>query len=339
MCWNPEDTRPSDDPRLFASDVEFPPASEEPVLEDLAIPRRRWRSRILRVTSGALTVAAVFAGGFVVHATVNWPDLHRGPQILDVQKVQQEVVPHEGVTVEARWGDLLPQLVSAGVIDVEKFKSAAAQSGQPLTDDEVRLLTQGGDDAIHIDMHNAKFVLNALWAVGLATDSVVLTDGPLTRSAGGGINLASTGGWTLGKQAGPAYIGKLQLIPLTEEKRRVVNAVASGVYRPCCNNPTSFPDCNHGMAALGLAEIMASQGASADEIFRGLKAFNAYWFPDQYLTLAVYYKQRGTAWEKVSPQEVLDKQHSSSSGWKQIDAAVRQESPWLPKSGGGGCSA
>ena len=284
-------------------------------------------------------MTAVFAAGFFLHAAVNWPDFHAGPRILDVQKLQQKVTPHEGVTLEAQWGDLLPQLVSAGVIDVEKFKSAASQSGQPLTEDQTRLLTEGGDDAIHIDMHNARFVLNALWAVGLATDSSVLRDGPMGREPNRAAGLASTGGWTLGKQAGPNYIGKLKLIPLTDEQRQVVNDVASGVYRPCCNNPTSFPDCNHGMAALGLAEIMASQGASADDIFRGLKAFNAYWFPDQYLTLAVYYKQRDTAWEKVDPRELLDSQHSSGSGWKQIDAAVKEESPLLPKSGGGGCSA
>ena len=359
MCWNPDDTRASDAPLPPAPDaevsadetatgdaavspevdVELAAAGEEPITEEPAIGRGRWPSRVLRVASRALAVAAVFAAGFFVHAEVNWPDFHKGPQILDVQKLQQKVTPHDGVTVEAQWGDLLPQLVSAGVIDVEKFKSAASQSGQPLTDDQARLLTDGGDDAIRIDMHNAKFVLNALWAVGLATDSAVLTDGPLTRSQGGSANLASTGGWTLGKQAGSTYIGKLKLIPLTDEQQQVVNDVASGVYRPCCDNPTSFPDCNHGMAALGLAEIMASQGASADEIFRSLKAFNAYWFPNQYLTLAVYYKQRGTAWEKVSPRELLDSQHSSGSGWKQIDAAVKDESPLLPKSGGGGCSA
>jgi len=373
MCWNPDDARASDAPLPPAADaevsadetatdaavspeVDVEPAAavEELITEEPAIHRRRWPSRVLRVASRALAVTAVFAAGFFVHAEVNWPDFHKGPQVLDVQKLQQKVTPHEGVTVQANWGDLLPQLVSAGVIDVEKFKSAASQSGQPLTEDQTRLPRHDrvevqpcndrvevypGDDAIHMDMHNAKFVLNALWAVGLATDSAVLTDGPLTRSQGGGANLASTGGWTLGKQAGPAYIGKLKLIPLTDEQRQVVNDVASGVYRPCCNNPTSFPDCNHGMAALGLAEIMASQGASADEIFVALKAFNAYWFPDQYLTLAVYYRQRGTAWEKVPPRELLDRQHSSGSGWKQIDAAVKEESPLLPKGGGGGCSA
>ena len=39
------------------------------------------------------------------------------------------------------------------------------------------------------------------------------------------------------------------------------------VYRPCCDNATHFPDCNHGMAMLGLLELMAAQGASEEEMF------------------------------------------------------------------------
>lgn len=303
------------------------------------VRRRRWPSVVRRV-SAVLAGAAVFAGGFFLHAAVNWPDLHEGQELSNLQELQTKVTPHDGVAVQARWGDLLPQLVSSGVIDVEKFKASASRAGQPLTDDDLRLLTDGGDDAIRIDMYNAKFVLNALWAVGLATDNVVLTQGPMARATGGAANLASTGGWTLGKEAGPGYLGRLNLLPMTPEQWRQLNDVIYGVYRPCCNNPTAFPDCNHGMAALGLAEIMAYQGASADDIFRGLQAFNAYWYPDQYLTLAMYYKQRGIAWGKVDPRELLDSQHSGSAGWKQIDATVKQESPFVaPKSGGGGCGA
>lgn len=44
-----------------------------------------------------------------------------------------------------------------------------------------------------------------------------------------------------------------------------VEEVAAAVYRPCCNNHTPFPGCNHGMAMLGLLELMAPQRASADE--------------------------------------------------------------------------
>ena len=68
--------------------------------------------------------------------------------------------------------------------------------------------------------------------------------------------------------------------------------VAAAVYRPCCDNPTLFPDCNHGMAMLGLLELMASKNASLDEMFTTAKSVNAFWFPQQALEIAVYIKQR-----------------------------------------------
>jgi len=299
----------------------------------------RWR-RIVSAVAAAAMGAGIFAGGFFLHAVVNWPDLHQEDRPLDAQALAQNVAPEQGFASRAQWGDLLPRLVDAGVIDVEKFKAAAARAGQPLTEEQVRLLTEGSDEPVAIDMQNAKFVLNALWAVGLATENPLVTSGPMARRKGSVDNLASTAGWTLGREAGPSYVGKYRLLPLTRDQQRIVEEVAYGVYRPCCDNPTAFPDCNHGMAALGLAEIMAFQGASADEIFAALKAFNAYWFPDQYLTLAVYYEGQGTSWERVDPRELLDADHSSGSGWKQIDAAVKRTSPFaIPRGGGGGCAA
>lgn len=300
----------------------------------------RWIA-VLRVAGAALVGAAMFAGGFFLHAAVNWPDFHREKVSPDAQTLAEKVTPDGGFAADAQWGDLLPRLVDAGVIDVERFKASAARAGQPLTEDQMRLLTQGGDDPVAIDTRNAKFVLNALWAVGLATENPLVTSGPMNRRTRGAGNLASTAGWTLGKEPGQAYLGRLDLLPLTLDQQRIVEEVSYGVFRPCCDNPTAFPDCNHGMAALGLAEIMAFQGASADDIFKALKAFNAYWFPEQYVTLAAYYEdQAGTAWEKVDPRELLDAEHSSGSGWKQIDAAVKRESPFAaPKGSGGGCGA
>lgn len=44
------------------------------------------------------------------------------------------------------------------------------------------------------------------------------------------------------------------------------------------------------MAMLGLLELMASQGASVDEMFQAAKYANAYWYPQQSLELATYFK-------------------------------------------------
>jgi hypothetical protein len=49
----------------------------------------------------------------------------------------------------------------------------------------------------------------------------------------------------------------MDLIPLTAEQQALVEEVAAEIYRPCCNNSTLFPDCNHGMAMLGFLELLA----------------------------------------------------------------------------------
>ena len=73
---------------------------------------------------------------------------------------------------------------------------------------------------------------------------------------------ASTGGWTLGVKKATELYASTKIMSLTDEQQARLLEVASQVYRPCCNNPTHFPDCNHGMAMLGLLELMASQDAS-----------------------------------------------------------------------------
>lgn len=42
------------------------------------------------------------------------------------------------------------------------------------------------------------------------------------------------------------------------------------------------------MAILGLLELMASQGATIDQMFETAKYVNAYWFPQQTLEVAIY---------------------------------------------------
>src|SRR4030042_4066120 len=117
--------------------------------------------------------------------------------------------------------------------------------------------------------------------------------------------LPSTAGWTLGREPGPQYLGQLDLVSLTGEQQAVLEEVAYGSYRPCCDNPTAFPDCNHGSAALALAELAAAQGASADSIFAALKGFNSFWYPNPYYLLAIYFERQGQAREGATPRRVL----------------------------------
>lgn len=101
---------------------------------------------------------------------------------------------------------------------------------------------------------------------------------------------ASTGGWTIGAKDPTEIYSSTAIIQLTTQQQNRLEKVANAVYRPCCNNPASFPDCNHGMAMLGLLELMASNDATEDEMFEAAKYVNAYWFPQQTLGVSMFFE-------------------------------------------------
>ena len=87
-------------------------------------------------------------------------------------------------------------------------------------------------------------------------------------------------------------------------------------YRPCCNNPTAFPDCNHGMAMLGLLELMASQEASVDEMFEAVKYVNAFWFPQQTVEVALLFKNvKGQDFVGADAREFVGPNFFSAGGF------------------------
>jgi hypothetical protein len=253
------------------------------------------------------------------------------------------MLPSGGVTISASWGDVLPRLVAQGVIDLEKFKDAAARSGSPLTPEQLRLLTEPSDENLKIDASNAYFMVTVLWGLGIANKNSILEQGPMFQAGWDKRgNYAATGGWILGDREGGELVSAYELIPLTPEQQAIVEEIAFNSYRPCCGNATAFPDCNHGAAALGLAELMASQGASEEEIFQAVKAFNAFWFPQQYSVLATHFARQGQSWEKIDARELLSAQFSSSRGWAQVNQAVQSGGagvPQAPSGSGGKCGA
>ena len=139
------------------------------------------------------------------------------------------------------------------------------------------------------------------------------------------MRLASTSGWTLGaKPAGELY-SKFDLVPLTPEQQQLVADFAQAIYRPCCDNPTAFPDCNHGMALLGVIELLAANGSSREDILKAALRFNAFSFPEHYTRTALLFRLRGVDWETVDPAEVLGARSSSRSGWtRNVDRELRK---------------
>ena len=152
-------------------------------------------------------------------------------------------------------------------------------------------------------------------------------------------NFASTGGWTLAKGNAMNYYSKAPLIPLTQAQAELVESVAANIFRPCCNNSTAFPDCNHGMALLGVLQLMASSGASEAQMYEAAKYFNAFWFPGNYYDLALYFANKeGQAFKDIDAKTLLSREYSSASGWQNAkqwlaDKGLIQQ----PPKQGGGC--
>lgn len=256
------------------------------------------------------------------------------PRSANSDALVAAVLPPSGVRLPIRWGNLGKQLVDSGTIDAAKFQDLYATRGG-LGAEEQALLTGTVDEPIIINQKNSQYLLNLLWAFGLANKNVIIEEGPMQNPAYGGADrFSSTGGWTLAAGEAMDHYSAHAFVPLTAEQQALVEKVSKNIYRPCCGNPTYFPDCNHGMAMLGLLELMASQDVSEDEMYRTALAVNSYWFPDTYLTLATYFDGQGTSWEEIDPKLALSAQYSSSSGYREIRSQVE---PPTVRSSGGGC--
>jgi len=113
--------------------------------------------------------------------------------------------------------------------------------------------------------------------------------------------------------------------------------IAKSTYRPCCDNPTFFQDCNHGSALLGLLALGASQGLSEEELYREALAFNSFWFPRNYIRNALYMKAvQRQEWNDVDAKLLMGREFSSASGSARIQAEVAKIPDLIPKQNGEG---
>jgi hypothetical protein len=253
----------------------------------------------------------------------------------------EQVSPKDGYNLSISYGDLGPQLIASGVIDYDAFAKIYQSSGNSLSAEQIDILQKGGDQEIVINAHNAHFLLNFFWAVGLANKNTILTEGPMVGHSDGQIEgFASTGGWGLASKPVTELYASMDLIPLTAEQQKLVEEVATQVYRPCCNNPTHFPDCNHGMAMLGILELMASKGATADQMFEAAKYINAYWFPQQTLEIAMFLKaNQNMDFADADPKLVVGQQFSSASGSQMVHTDLQSKGLLQRAPGQGGSCA
>ena len=271
----------------------------------------------------------------VVEANLNNPTAAAQPAGVDVSSLRARVIPADGVELPIKWGALGRQMVQSGVIDEAKFSQLFSGN---LTEEQEKMLSGTWDDKVVLTEANSRFWLDLLWAFGLGNKNDVLKKGEMVSPQYGGAgNFASTGGWSLAKGEAMDHYSKHQLVKLTAEQQKLVEEVSKGIYRPCCGNSTHFPDCNHGLAMLGLLELMAANGVTKDEMYRVALGVNSLWFPQTYIDLATYFQEQGQDWSAVDPATVLGQAYSSAQGYK----ATRSKIQSLPKvqSSGGGCGA
>lgn len=230
-------------------------------------------------------------------------------------------------------------------LQTQTAKNSNPQSGQATLIDGGRILPLEAEEKIlatlvangSIDPSKLPQVteLNLLWAYGLANKNKVLESGPIMDPRyGGPTNMASVGGWTVTTGSVMDHYNKHALATLTLDQQALVEKMAKGIYRPCCNNSTHFPDCNHGMAMLGLLEYLASNGATEEQMWNAAMTANMSWFPDQYQTISQYLKIKNIDSKTVTPQMLLGVEYSSGSGFARIASQVPQTGQ---RGGGSGC--
>lgn len=254
---------------------------------------------------------------------------------VDISRLQSAVLPAEGVKLPIKWGDLGRRMIADGVIDETKFR-ALFKNG--LQNTEEQMFTGVWDNDVILTPQNSRFIIDMLWAFGLANKNEILQEEMLDEKYGGDASrFASTGGWTLAKGTTMDHYGKHPYVVLAKEQQDLLDKVSKNIYRPCCGNTAHFPDCNHGMAMLGLLQLMAANNVGEEEMYNVALKANSSWFPQTYLDLATYFEEQGQSWDQVDPKLVLGPEYSSAQGYQ----STRQKINSLPKpsKGGGGCGA
>ena len=300
--------------------------SQETLLpENTQITSRR-SHRVTAITWKALFILVVFVAGLGSGYLMGRQSMRVDSSSADSYSENtsaamiHQINPSEGYTIPATFGSVGPQMLAAGAIDLNQFVQVYKQAGKPLTNEQMAILTKGSSSKIVINQDNAYFLLNFFWALGLTNQNPALTEGPMMAKGKDQVgNFASTGGWTIGTKSPTELYASTMIMSLTDEQQARLLEVASAVYRPCCNNPTHFPDCNHGMAMLGLLELMASQAATADEMFAAAKYVNAFWYPQQMLEVATVFKAtQNIDFAQADARQVVSSKYSSGSGFQTV---------------------
>lgn len=294
------------------------PPENTPKSSEITLPTKNYsnRDKALRILFAVIVFMSGLGSGYLLWGR-NGSSQTASSEMDAMVKL---INPQKGFEIRAVFGDIGPKLIAAGAIEPKSFELIYQQAGKPLSEKEMGILTNGSQDRLVINQQNSYFLLNLFWALGLTNKNQILDQGSIQEANGGNIEqFASTGGWTIGIKPITEIFSSTSIFSLSPEQQARVEEVANVVFRPCCNNPTSFPDCNHGMAMLGLLELMASQNASTDDMFNAAKQVNAFWYPQQTLEQGLFLKYaKGLNYQNADARMIVGQDYSTASGFSLI---------------------
>ena len=258
---------------------------------------------ILAVVLLIFQIYSVFAGGFSSKNDKSDSLIANG-KIIDIEATIEEVTPKAGFKTSVKWGSIVKNMVAEGVLDPVKLENILTKRYGQEMKPEWRAVLAGEDANLEINNDNAVFMMYVLWTFAKHNENQILIDSPFAKYFSS---------YDIG--VGRAGYGDVSLLPLTKEQQEIAKEVAENANRPCCNNSTAAPDCSHGYSALGLVEIMASQGFSKEEMYDAFVKFNSYWFPETYIKNAIYFKiTEGKNWDETNKELIAGKEYSSLGG-------------------------
>jgi hypothetical protein len=267
----------------------------------------------LAISVGITILFAVFLWKFAPDFSLN-PSLSPGRDVLQVEV--------EAVEIPVAWGNMGKRMADAGVFDRAKIIALYGNRGG-LDPEELKLIDGMNSGPLKMTRNNSGLILNLLWGFGLANKNDILLKGEMMDPQfAGAENFASTGGWSLAMGHPMDHYSMHKFMELTPEEQEKVARTSQGIFRPCCGNSTHFPDCNHGMAMLGLLQMLAKNGADEAEMYRTALAVNRLWFPSQYKDIDRYLQDKGALLDSVDPKIVLGSVYSSANGYQRILAAI-----------------
>jgi hypothetical protein len=153
-------------PDLVPGPLENSPAQSE-TSTDHPQHNKRGIRRIQLIALVMITFALGFGSSYWMWGRQGGENSYLSQGEDELISVIDQINPPEGYTLPARYGDIGPQVLAAGGIDLDRFLKVYEKANQPLTTEQLSILTEGSDSAIVINKENAHFLLNFFWAVGL----------------------------------------------------------------------------------------------------------------------------------------------------------------------------